>query len=160
LGFLFTMHINDIPINDLIQNTAEELKKIESIKAPAWGSFVKTGMHKERQPLDKDWWYMRAAAVLRKIMLLGPIGVAKLRVHYGGKKNRGARPERFYAGSGSIARKVLQQLEQAALVKQVGKDEKRKGRIITPKGHKLLDSIALRGTHGSNKTPSTEKKTD
>ena len=41
----------------------------------------------------------------------GPIGVSKLRTKYGGKKNRGHKPEHFYKGSGSVARKVLQQFE-------------------------------------------------
>ena len=107
------MGIHDVYPNDLIEKAAEELKKVEAVKPPVWVTFVKTGVHRERAPLDKDWWYMRAAAVLRSVALLGPIGVSKLRTKYGGKKRRGHQPPIFRRGSGSIIRKVLQQLDKA-----------------------------------------------
>lgn len=129
----------DVPQNELIEKTAIELKKL--IHMPSWAPFVKTGPHKQRPPIDPDWWYIRAAAILRKIYLRGPIGVSKLKVQYGGKKNRGVKPEKFCKGSGSVIRKVLQQLEEAKLIKQeaVGKH---KGRVITPKGKSVLFSVA------------------
>lgn len=133
--------INDVPVNDLINKTAESLKQIPEIKPPEWALYAKTGMHKERPPMRNDWWYMRAAAVLRATSKLGPIGVSKLRTKYGGRKNRGHKPDRFYKGSGNIIRKILQQLEKAQLVKQIDKD-KRKGRIIAPKGVSLLNKAA------------------
>jgi len=125
--------------NELIEKTAEELKKL--IDKPSWASFVKTGVHKQRPPVNDDWWYIRAASVLRKIYLLGPIGVSKLKAKYGGKKNRGVQPEKFFEGSGSIARKILQQLEAAKLIKQDVRG-KHKGRVITPKGKSILYSVA------------------
>ncbi|MBN1644442.1 30S ribosomal protein S19e [Candidatus Woesearchaeota archaeon] len=135
-------NIFDVPINEFILKLAEELKTVDSIKSPEWSLFCKTGMHKERPPVQKDWWYVRAAAVLRAIKIKGPIGTQKLRIKYGGRKNRGYRPEHFYKGSGSIIRKVLQQLEKAGFVK---KDEKgvHKGRIVTPDGDKLLNKVAI-----------------
>jgi len=131
----------DVRPDELVKQTALELKKVDSITPPAWSLFVKTGMHKERPPQDADWWYHRSAAVLRKIRVLGPIGVSKLRRHYGGLKNRGNKPERFYRGSGNILRKVLQQLEKAGLAKQV-EVKGRKGRVITGKGMSMLDKVA------------------
>jgi len=127
--------------SELIEKSAEELKKVEAIKAPSWALIVKTGVHKERPPVKNDWWYTRAASVLRKVYVLGPIGVSKLRVKYGGKKNRGYKPEHFFKGSGSIIRKILQQLEKAGFIK---KEEKgaHKGRVITAVGKKFLDNIA------------------
>ena len=127
--------------SELIEKTSEELKKIESIKPPVWAAFVKTGMHKERPPVKNDWWYMRAASILRKIYRLGPIGVSKLRVNYGGKKNRGYKTEHFYKGSGNILRKIMQQLEKEGFVK-IDLKSKHKGRLITAKGKKFLDDIA------------------
>ena len=131
----------DVDVQELILKTAEELKKIPEIKAPAWAPFVKTGMHKERPPVDKNWWYARTASVLRTIYRQGPIGVSKLRTKYGGKKNRGVKKEHFFRGSGSILRKSLQQLEKAGFVKFAEKGV-HKGRIITPKGKSFLDKIA------------------
>ncbi|MBU0667407.1 MAG: 30S ribosomal protein S19e [Nanoarchaeota archaeon] len=133
----------------LIEKTADELKKL--IGAPSWSAFVRTGNHKQRPPVNPDWWYVRAAAVLRTIYLLGPIGVSKLRTKYGGKKNRGVRPEKFVKGSGNIIRKILQELEKAELVKQAQKG-KHKGRIITPKGMSLLFTVTKKISGSKPKT--------
>ncbi len=134
--------IYDITPDELVKKAAEELKKNGNIKAPAWTVYAKTGRHKERPPVEEGWWYVRCAAVLRSVYRLGPIGVSKLRTKYGGKKNRGMKPERFFRGSGSVIRKALQQLEAAKFVKKVEKDI-HKGRIITPEGKSFLDTIAL-----------------
>ncbi len=131
--------VYDVEPNNLIEKTAKELKKDENIEPPEWSHFAKTGAHKERVPTDRDWWYVRSAAILRRIYV-EPQGVLRLKRVYGGRKNRGYKPERFATGSGSIARKSLMQLEKAGLVKT---DKKKKtGRMITPKGRKFLDNIA------------------
>ena len=131
----------DVPPTQLIEQTAEQLKKIEAIKPPTWAAWVKTGVHKDRSPTDPDWWYMRAASILRKISNGKPIGVSKLRVQYGGLKNRGMRPEGFRKGSGNIIRKILQQLEKAGLAQQKTIN-KHFGRVISPQGKSLLDKTA------------------
>ena len=133
------MTVYDKKAEEIINKAAEALKKIEHIKAPEWAEFVKTGTFKERPPVEKDWWYKRAASVLRRIYLNGPIGVSRLRIKYGGKKNRGVKPEKFYKGSGNIIRKILQQLETAELIKQ--NEQGRKGRIVTNKGRSFLDKL-------------------
>src|SRR3990167_6637088 len=126
----------------LVRKAAEELKKQKLVQPTDWSKFVKTSRHNERVPDNPDWWYHRSAAILRSIAKLGPIGTQKLRTKYGGKKNRGHKPERFYKAAGSILRKILQQLEKSALIKQVQKGV-HKGRILTPKGTYFLDKIAI-----------------
>ena len=145
--------------NELIEKLAKELEGFNEIKAPEWAKFVKTGHSRERTPEDPNWWYFRFAAVLRSIYKLGPIGVSKLRTKYGGRKNRGVKPEHFYKGSGSILRKILQQGEEAGLLKQTEKGV-HKGRILTPKGNSLLDRVALgilKGKPISTAKPRQEK---
>ncbi len=149
--------IYDVSPNDLILKVAEELKGMPEMQPPEWAAYVKTGMHKERPPIDEDWWYMRAAAVLRSVAKLGPVGVAKLRTKYGGKKNRGHKPDKFYKGSGNILRKVLQQLEKAGLL-EYKKDGIRKGRILTGKGRSLLDKKAGELTKAKPKPKKEEPK--
>ena len=83
------MSIYDIDPSELIEKAAEELKKNKTVKPPAWSVYVKTGVHKERPPQNRDWWYMRSASILRKLVRYSPIGVSKLRIKYGGRKNRG-----------------------------------------------------------------------
>ncbi len=116
---------------------AERLKKDKIVEMPEWAKFVKTSIGKERVPEQEDWWYTRAASILRKINLKGPIGVARLSKMYGSKKNRGYKPERFKPGSRKIIRTILQQLEKIGLVKQV--DKKKKGKLITEEGKKYLE---------------------
>ena len=152
------MNIKEISSEKLIKGLVGELKKNEAIKAPEWASFVKTGRFKERPPYSDDWWHSRAASVLRRVKLTGPIGVSKLRTKYGGKKNRGVAPEKFYRGSGSIARKILQQLEKAGLLKQAQKGV-HKGRVLTPKGQSMIDKVTIQimkdtGTVPKRKRPS------
>jgi len=153
------MAINEVYPNELIEKVAEELKKIDTIKPPMWASLVKTGAHKARPPRNKDWWYQRAAAVLRTIAILGPIGVSKLRTKYGGKKRRGHKPPEFRKGSGSILRKVLQQLDKAELTKLDDKSKK-KGRVIAPKGNSLLDRISVQISKSRPKEKVEEKKAE
>lgn len=135
------MGIYDVPSEELIKRVAAELEKNEHVKAPEWAPFVRTSVHKERQPTQDNWWHLRSASILRKLFMHGPIGVNKLRIAYGGRKNRGHKPERFYRASGNILRTILQQLEKAGLAKQAEKDNY-KGRIITPQGHALLESVS------------------
>ncbi|MDP1695228.1 MAG: 30S ribosomal protein S19e, partial [Candidatus Woesearchaeota archaeon] len=123
---------------EVIQKAADGLKK--EIAMPVWAKFVKTGHAKQRPPEDQDWWYKRAASILRKIYRHGPIGTNKLKKKYGSKKNRGHKPEMYAEGSGKIIRVILQQLEQKQLIKQETKGT-HKGRVITPKGKSFLDKI-------------------
>ena len=135
------MNIYDVDPSELIKKVSEKLKDIPEIKPPIWAKWVKTGAHKERPPENKDWWYLRAASILRYVMIRGPIGVSKLRRKYGGKKRRGVASPRFCKGSGNIIRKILQQLEKAGLVQQGAKGV-HKGRIITKKGASFLNKVA------------------
>jgi len=127
----------DIPASTLINKVAEELHGVSEIKAPEWAEFVKTGVHKQLPPENPDWWYVRAAAVLRRIYVDGPLGVERMRTVYGGMQDNGSKPSHFRKGSGSIARKVMQQLEAAGYIEKVPA-----GRIISAKGRKFLDGVA------------------
>lgn len=133
--------IYEVDQGELIGAVAKSLKEVAEIKPPEWAKFVKTGHFKERPPVSKDWWYIRTAAVLRRVTLLGPVGVSKLRTKFGGKKNRGHKPEHHYKASGSIIRKSLQQLEKAGLIVKAAKGV-HKGRVASPKGIALMEKAA------------------
>lgn len=128
---------------DLNRELARELKERKLVTPPAWAPFVKTGSHKERVPSQPDWWYNRAAAVLRVVDIKGPIGTAKLAVKFGGRKNRGVAPDQFREAGTNVLRKCLQQLEKSKLVKQVDFDG-HKGRVLTKDGAALLKGAMQR----------------
>ena len=74
------------------------------IVPPEWAGDVKTGMHRQLPPAQPDWWYTRCASILRRIYIDGPVGVQRLRSLYGGRRNRGVRPDRHERASGAIIR--------------------------------------------------------
>ena len=75
---------------------------------------------------------------MRKVYVHGPIGLENLRSDYGGRKNRGSKPNRATKAGGSDIRKILQQLETAGLVQTT----RPQGRVMTPKGRKLMQEVA------------------
>lgn len=130
--------VYDVPAEPLIERIASELEGEEALDPPEWSPFVRTGAHKERAPESRDWWFTRAAAVLRKVYVEGPIGTERLAKHYGGKRRADASPAHAVKGSRNIIRTVLQQLEAADLVAQT-EDQ---GREVTPEGQSFVDDLS------------------
>jgi small subunit ribosomal protein S19e len=129
----------DVPAKELITALTKKLHDDTTIIPPDWSKFVRTGVSKENPPETKDWWHTRCASILRKLYIKKNIGVERLRAEYGGKRNRGSKPNKAEAGSGAIVRHALQQLETAGYVTKM----KGKGRMLTPKGVKLLDNTSF-----------------
>ena len=140
----------DIPAEILNPALAARLEETKSVSTPEWAEFVKTGADRERPPSQTNWWFLRSAAILRKVAREGPVGVTNLAQAFGGRKDNGAGPNTPGVASRHIIRTALQQLEEAGLVekvptKVVGGDEPVQlyaGRQITPAGQKLVDNIA------------------
>jgi len=129
----------DIPASVLIEGLVKHLKdEVDEITPPEWALFAKTGVHAQRPPSNPDWWFVRCAAILRKIYVKGPLGIEKLRQEYGGRLDREARPEHARKGSGAIARTAVQQLQKAGLIRPQRND----GRIVTSKGRQMLDRLS------------------
>ena len=119
---------------------AEALKQLGKFAVPEWAGFVKSGSGKERPPADDDFWYKRAASILRQLYIKGVVGVGKLRTRYGSKKARGGRPSKFRKSSGKIIRVILQQAEKVGLVEKIDKNQF--GRRLTQHGRAFLDGVA------------------
>jgi small subunit ribosomal protein S19e len=128
----------DVPAEKLIPKIADELKKIDTIAPPEWAAFVKTGRHREKSPVNNDWWHTRTAAVLRKIYIEGPVGTTRLAAMYGGRADRGSKPNKAVRGSRSISRVTVQQLEKSQLVQK----QKDGGRVVTAKARKMIDQVS------------------
>jgi len=132
----------DVPTEALVEAVAERLADGDDVSEPDWFTFAKTGVDRELPPEQDDFWHRRAASLLRKVAVDGPVGVGSLRTTYGGAKQGSnryrVRPEKSTDGSGKIIRTALQQLEDAGYV-QTAEGE---GRRITPAGESLLDEVA------------------
>ena len=136
--------VKDVPAKEFIATYAEYLKRSNKLEIPPWADYVKTGKHKELSPYDRDWLYIRAAALARKVYLRAHLGVGALQKIYGGSKNYGTRPSHFVTGSGKIIRYCLQQLEKNGII-AIDDEERVRGKFggrkITKKGQQELDSI-------------------
>jgi small subunit ribosomal protein S19e len=129
----------DVPAKELINALTKKLLNESSIVPPDWCKFVRTGVSKENPPETQAWWHTRCASILRKLYINKNMGVEHLKAEYGGKRNRGSKPNKALAGSGAIVRHALQQLETAGYVTKM----KGKGRMLSSKGIKFLDNTAF-----------------
>ena len=143
------MAVYDIDAQEYNLKLAEALKKIPEFKQPEWAESVKSGPAKERPIEDPDFWYKRAASILKQIYKNKIVGVNRLRTKYGSKKNRGYRPEKFKKAGGKIIRTILQQSDKAGfteIVKQVkGVRKSKPGRQLTKKGIEFMGGIEQNG---------------
>lgn len=134
--------VYDVIPNKLISKVASKLEEM-GIPSPPWVGTVKSGAHKERLPQQKNFWYLRLAAILRNAYIRGRVGTGRLRSHFGGRKIRGVKPEEKRKAGGAIIRRGMQALEKAGLMVK-----KKTGREISPSGKKLLDSAAKEVAEG------------
>jgi len=132
--------VHEIPAEKLILAIAAEVKKMPEFKMPEWAYFVKTGISRSRPPAESEWWYKRAASILRQAYIKGIIGVNRLRTKYGSKQNRGMKPKRFKKAAGKNIRVILQQAERIGFLEKF--KGKRTGRKLTVKGKEFIEKIA------------------
>ncbi len=132
------MGVYDVPIEVLLETISNDLKKENTVQAPAFAAYVKSGAHAERAPQNEDWYFVRCASILYRVFKDGPVGTESLRTYYGGRKARGSKPHVHRKASGKIIRLALQQLEKAKLIAT----SKTGGRAITPAGQKYLNSMS------------------
>ena len=127
--------VSQAPADVIISLVADDLKS--KISMPEWAMFVKTGPSREKPPVQKNWWWIRAASIMRRVYLDGPVGANRLRTYYGGRKDRGVRTEKTYKAGGKIIRTILQQLEKQKLLKATPR-----GKMVTPEGQSYMDKFA------------------
>jgi small subunit ribosomal protein S19e len=130
----------DAPADELIDELAEELD--DRLDQPDWANFAKTGAGRELPPEQEDFWARRAASLLRKVAVEGPIGVKRLSTAYGSTTDGSNRyvtaPSKTTSGSRNVIRTILQQLEDEGLVEK----QHDRGRVVTGEGRSLLDTTA------------------
>lgn len=130
--------VQDVPAQDFVTAYAAHLKKQGKFQMPEWHDVVKTGKHKEQAPVNPDWVYVRAAGLLRRLCVRPGKGVLYFRHIYGGKINRGNKPEHHTLASGKVIRYVLQELERIGFVAITANG----GRALTPLGQKSITEVA------------------
>ena len=133
--------VYEMPASEYNTKLANILKNMPEFKQPEWSQFVKSSVSRMRPPRDPDFWFKRAASILRQIYTHNVVGVNRLKTRYGGRKKRGVRPEHFAKASGKMIRVILQQAETAGLLEKFNESGKRAGRRLTIQGKELLDGV-------------------
>lgn len=137
--------VYDLDSQEYNVKLAEALESVPEFKKPDWIEFVKSGPAKERPIGDDNFWFKRAASILRQIYKRKVVGVSRLRTRYGSRKRRGYAPEEFRKAGGKIIRTILQQADEAGfteIIKPVkGVKSRKPGRQLTERGKKFLEEL-------------------
>merc|ERR1712176_422634 len=121
------MHkLHDTPSDALIKSLAEYFETNHLLNLPKHADIMKTSSGKENSPLERNWYYVRTASILRKISLnsttynmsydvdarkpkmhkafsaKNDLTVTRLCSMYGCRKNRGCRPGKKVRGYRSL----------------------------------------------------------
>lgn len=110
--------VKDVAPAKFIAAYAAHLKKGGKVTLPTWVDIVKTSANNELAPLDSEWYYVRAAAIARKIYIRGGIGVGHIRRLFGRADREGPNPVHMGLSSGGVIRSVLKNLEKMGLVEK------------------------------------------
>eukprot|EP00760_Papus_ankaliazontas_P017649 PhM_4_TR17360/c0_g1_i3/m.21567/K02966/RP-S19e, RPS19; small subunit ribosomal protein S19e len=131
--------VKDVEPAKWIAAFAGHLKQQGSIEVPEFVDYAKTGPNRILPPQNADWYYVKAAAVLRRVYLRPFTGIGGLRKVFG--KCWGlSRPVHFQVASGGVLRKVLQSLEKLGLVAKSNDG----GRVITKAARRDCDRVAMK----------------
>lgn len=130
--------VRDVDAHKFIAAYAEHLKKTGQIELPKWVDMVKTATFKQLPPADQDWYFIRAAAVARKVYMRNGLGIGAMRRMFGGRSKTGRSRRHFDVAIGGVIRHVLHDLEKLGIVEKHPDG----GRRVTRKGQKDLDTIA------------------
>mmetsp|Transcript_19758 Transcript_19758/g.46259 ORF Transcript_19758/g.46259 Transcript_19758/m.46259 type:complete len:166 (+) Transcript_19758:27-524(+) len=139
--------VKDVHAETFINAYADFLSKSGKVSTPANVDLIKTGTHRELEPLNADWYFVRMAAVARKVYLRPRIGAGALARWFGGAKNCGAAPQKFQKAARGLLRHILIQLEKNGIVETVllqneNGQKVSAGRAITSAGLREMDRVA------------------
>ena len=146
--------VKDVKPFRWIKVMAKHMKQEGKLFVPNCTEYIKTSHGRERAPQNPDWYYMRCAAVLRRIYLRPGVGLGGLSKKFANKKNRGSRPEITTRAAKGPLHWACKSLEGLKLVTK-GKES---GRVLTREGRKRCDTIASNVIYRRAPTAGAAKK--
>ena len=142
-----TFGVKDISAAQFIAAYAAYLKKSGKVTLPKDVDVIKTGVRKELAPYDPDWYYIRMAAIARRVYIRGGLGAGGLARVFGGANRKSCMPQHFEKDAQGLIRHILIQLEKNGVVETIvlqhtSGSKVTAGRNISSKGKRELDRVA------------------
>merc|ERR1711865_56684 len=151
----YAVTARDVGAPALIKAFSAHLKRQGKMTLPNNLDLQKTAKFKELAPYDSDFFYIRAAALARRLYLYNNQGVGHFATTFGGQQRRGTRTNKFGKGFTGVNRRALQELAKIGIVKV---DDKNGGRILTSVGRSQLDAVAYNVAHPDKAGGKKKKK--
>lgn len=115
------------------------LKSSNKIVLPQDYDIIKTGESRELAPSDDDWYYMRAASIVRQIAKKGGVTSEFLAEKYGSRKNRGCRPSKYVPAHREIGDSVLENLKNMGWINPANSKD-----MLTEQGKTVVSCCRIR----------------
>ena len=110
-----------------------------------YNEFVKCSYANELSPLDPDWFFVKAAAIIRQVYKSKSktLGIGSLKVQFGKRQRRGVNTNVRSNAGGKIIRDIVRQLKSISYVENYAStDGVTMGLLVTRTGKAQLDKIA------------------
>lgn len=131
-----TQEIYKVKPRDFIDALSDYLISSNKVKLPENYDILKTGYGREHAPEDRNWYYIRLASIVRKIILKGRVSHGKLAADYGNRKDRGVRPSKKTGAGKYLIDTALKNLESMGWINwSQGND------ILTSSAKEILSEI-------------------
>ena len=146
--------MRDVSAYKWIRAMAAHLKQSGKLFVPNCTELMKQSHGNQRAPENPDWYFYRAASVLRHVYIHPGTGYGGLGKAFAIKKNNGSRPEKTVKATRGLLHWVCRSLEGLKLIAK----GKAKGRVLTREGRRKADAIAFNVKSG-RKAVGAGKKT-
>jgi small subunit ribosomal protein S19e len=133
--------VKDVPAEAFIAAFSQHLKSQGKVQVPQWAEYVKTGVARELSPYNADWFFVRMAAIARRVYINPNVGVGAFKKIFGTKQRNGGGHNSASLGSGKVIRLAVQQLQKLGLL-EASKASKG-GRVVSSKGRQEMDYVAV-----------------
>jgi small subunit ribosomal protein S19e len=130
--------VKDVDSATFVRALAAHLKRSGKMVVPAYCDHIKTSTARELGPDNVDWFYIRAAAIARRLYVRRGMGVGAFRRVFGTSKRKNMLRSHHADACGGIIRYILKEFEKLELVAK----SRDGGRMMTASGQRVLDRIA------------------
>ncbi|KAL0229959.1 hypothetical protein PCE1_003523 [Barthelona sp. PCE] len=129
--------LKQVTADQFIQACGLHLKNANILELPTEITYIKSAPGRELGPQDPDWFFKRAAAILRRVYIQPGIGLGGFAKYFGAKARNGHARNHGALAARGVIRRIIQNFEKAGLIEQ-----STKGRVLSSEGRRVCDTVA------------------